>query len=117
MSTLHLALSLALLSSPVMAQDWQPLKGAEITQALSARVLAYPDGKTQNFFADGRTLYEGGGSSQSGQWRVEGDRYCSVWPPSDRWSCYGVEREAQGLDLRFVDDGGTATAGRYVDLE
>ena len=116
MFALHTALGLALMSSPVMAQDWQPLKGPEITQALTARVVAYPGGQTQTFDADGRTLYDGG-SAQWGHWRVDGDRYCSVWPPSDRWSCYGVDREAQGLDLRFVDDAGTATQGRYVDLK
>ena len=116
MFPLRAALVLALLSSPAAADDWQVLKGADITLALTARVLAYPGGQTQNFYADGRTLYETD-HPQWGHWRVEGDRYCSVWPPSDRWSCYGVDREAQGLDLRFVDDAGTATQGRYVDLK
>ena len=114
---LRAALAVLLMSSPAVAEEWQPLTGDQIKTALSARVLAYDGGKTQNFFADGRTLYEGDGSSQSGQWRIEGDRYCSVWPPSDRWSCYGVEREAGGLDLRFVTEGGSVTQGRYIDLQ
>ena len=116
MVPLRAAVVLALLSPPVAAQDWQPLTGAGITAALTARVLAYPGGQTQNFFADGRTLYDGG-SPQWGHWRVEGERYCSVWPPSDRWTCYAVERDAQGLDLRFVSKGGTFSTGRYVDLQ
>ena len=110
------ALCLMLLACPAIAEDWQPLTGPAITDALSARVLTYTGGQTQNFFADGRTLYEGE-RAQWGQWRVEGDRYCSVWPPSDRWSCHRVERQAGGFDLRFVSDGGTVTQGRYVDLQ
>ncbi len=116
MIPIRAALVLALLSSQAAAQDWQRLTGDEVTTALTARVLAYDGGQTQNFLADGRTLYDAD-QPQWGQWRVEGDRYCSVWPPSDRWSCFSVQREAQGLDLRFVTEGGTITQGRYVDLQ
>ncbi len=110
------ALILSLLSLPALADDWQPLTGDQIKTALSARVLTYPGGQTQNFYADGRTLYESD-RPQWGQWRVDGDRYCSLWPPSDRWDCYDVAREAKGLDIRFVAPGGSITEGRYVDLQ
>ena len=116
MPTLCAAVFMALISAQALAGDWQPLVGAEIKDALTSRVLAYPGGQTQNFFANGRTLYESD-RTQWGQWRVEGDRYCSVWPPSDRWDCYGVERHARGLGLRFVAGGGTVTEGHYVDLQ
>jgi hypothetical protein len=109
------ALALALSVTPALAGDWTPLTGPEITAALTARTLGYEGGGTQTFFADGRTLYDGGGP-EWGRWRVEGDRYCSVWPPSDRWTCYGVERHARGLDLRFVAEDGTPSDGRYIDL-
>ena len=66
MFTPRTALFLVLLASPALAEDWQRLKGDQITAALSARVLAYEGGKTQNFFADGRTLHDGG-SAQSGR--------------------------------------------------
>jgi hypothetical protein len=46
---------------------------------------------------------------------VRGDRYCSVWPPSDRWTCYRVDRDR--LDIRFTDDAGNTLVGRYVDLQ
>ena len=102
----------------VMAGDWQVLDGAAISRALSARVLQYAGGARQDFKADGRTLYESGGGSSGGgpswgSWRVEGDRYCSVWPPSDRWACFEVA--ARGLEIRFREDGAD-TIGRYVDL-
>ncbi len=109
-------LVLAVLSlgpAPVLAQEWGRLSGPEITRALTARVLGYDDGTTQDFLADGRTLAAGGW----GRWRVEGDRYCSAWPPSDVWACYLVEREARGLDIRFTGEGGAVTVGRYVDLQ
>jgi hypothetical protein len=116
MVTLRAALVLAALASTAIADDWNPLAGDEIRHALTARVLAYPGGETQNFFADGRTLYESG-HAQWGRWRVEGDRYCSVWPPSDRWDCYRVERAPRGLDLRFLGDDGSVAVGRYIDLQ
>lgn len=98
------------------AEGWERLDGPGIADALTARVLAYPDdptpgGALQDFLADGRTLY----NDQWGRWEVRGDRYCSVWPPSDRWSCYDVDR--QGRDIRFTSDGAETTVGRYVDLD
>jgi hypothetical protein len=93
------------------AEGWQRLDGEGIKAALAARVLGYPDGTLQDFFADGRTLY----GESWGRWTVRGDRYCSQWPPSDRWTCHAVEQS--GLDILFTDDAGVATTGRYVDLQ
>lgn len=98
-------------STIAAAEDWQRLEDQGITKALAARVLGYPDGTLQDFFADGRTLY----GESWGRWEVRGDVYCSQWPPSDRWDCYAVEQS--GLDIRFTDDAGGTTTGRYVDLQ
>lgn len=103
-----------LLATPAQAEDWRPLGTSEITEALAARVLQYEDGATQNFFQDGRTLYEAGAGASWGKWWAEGDRYCSTWPPSQTPSCYAVD--AKGIDIRFTSDSGTITLGRYVDL-
>ncbi len=103
-----------LLATPVLAEDWRVLDDAGITAALSARVLRYEDGSSQNFFQGGRTLYEAGAGESWGKWWVEGGRYCSTWPPSDVAACYGVE--ARGLDVRFTGTGGEVSVGRYVDL-
>lgn len=112
-------MALAVVAGPIWAEDWHALTGAEITTALSSRVLAYQDGTTQNFFGDGRTLFEtASGEGQSwGRWRVDGDLYCSTWPPSESWACYGLEAEADGLDLRFVAADGRLSIGRYQDLQ
>jgi hypothetical protein len=103
-----------LLAAPAWAEDWRVLDDARITAALAARVLQYEDGSTQNFFQDGRTLYEAGTGESWGKWWVSGGQYCSAWPPSDVPACYTVE--AQGLDVRFTGSGGEVTVGRYVDL-
>ena len=97
-----------------LAEDWRVLDGPGITAALAARVLQYQDGSTQNFFAGGRTLQEAGAGESWGKWWVEGDQYCSTWPPSDGAACYGVE--VLGLDVRFTSKGGEVSVGRYVDL-
>ncbi len=103
-----------LLATPVLAEDWRVLDDAGITAALSARVLRYEDGSSQNFFQGGRTLYAAGAGESWGKWWVEGGQYCSTWPPSDVAACYGVE--ARGLDVRFTGKGGDVSVGRYVDL-
>lgn len=102
------------LASPALAEDWRVLSTDEIQTALSARVLQYADGATQNFFGDGRTLYEVSTGESWGKWWVEDERYCSIWPPSATPTCYEVE--ALGLEVRFISSGGVVTSGRYIDL-
>ena len=95
----------------LLAEGWERLDGAEVRAALEGRALVYEDGTVQDFRADGQTLY---GADSWGRWRVEGDRYCSVWPPSDRWACYDLERD--GMRWRFLSDDGSETVGVYGDL-
>lgn len=111
-----LAVVLCLTAGAALAEDgWQPLDGSEIAAALAARHLVFDGGATQQFDQDGSTTF-GAGSPSHGRWRVEGDLYCSVWPPSDLWTCYRVERSADGLDLRFTATDGSRSVGRYDDL-
>jgi hypothetical protein len=98
-------------AASAQAEGWEDLDGPAVAAALSARVLGYPDGTLQDFFADGRTLY----GESWGRWEVRDGRYCSLWPPSDRWTCHEVDRN--GLDIRFTAEDGTETIGRYVDLQ
>jgi hypothetical protein len=50
------------------------------------------NGWRQSFSKGGQTTYvDSSGQKTFGQWMVRGDKYCSVWPPSDRWVCYEVE--------------------------
>ena len=98
-------------------EGWTTLDGAAISEALSGRALVYDDGARQEFLPGGATPFVAGESRSEGRWRVEGDRYCSVWPPSDRWVCSGVGRSADGQGIRFVADDGSIAEGRYVDAE
>ena len=88
-------------AGPACAESWQVLAADQIAPALIARTLSYAGGATQGFAADGATAYDAGEISY-GHWRVQGDQYCSNWPPSDRWDCFAVAVEARGLDLRFT---------------
>ncbi|GGX48298.1 hypothetical protein GCM10007385_15190 [Tateyamaria omphalii] len=106
------ALILALLGGPVAAQDWMPMSGEQIRDALTGRVLAYPD-TSQDFRASGRTLYIFRGRESWGYWRIEDDRYCSQWPPNDMWACYTMD--GKGDRLRFVGQGGDITEASYAD--
>lgn len=93
------------------AEGWTPLSGDEIRAALEDRRVAYASA-WQEFRASGRTLYNAGQDSW-GYWRIEGNRYCSQWPPSDLWACYGLEQK--GDKLRFVGSGDDITEGTYAE--
>lgn len=100
-----------LLATPALAEDWKPLDGPAIRQALESRSLTYDDGTTQDFRPDGSTLY---GSDSWGTWRVDGNRYCSAWPPSDASACYDMAQD--GLRLKFIAGDGSESIGTYNDL-
>ncbi len=106
------ALILSICAPGVALADWVPLTGPEIAEALTGRTLDYENAR-QDFRASGKTLYTFGERDSWGNWRVQGDQYCSQWPPQDLWACYGLER--QGDALRFVGEGDDLTEGVYVD--
>lgn len=101
-------------AGPAMAGDaWANLGGARLTAMLAGHTLDYADGTRQSFRADGgTTFWDKAGVQSRGRWGARGDRYCSVWPPSDTWVCYGVA--AKGDAVRFTDDAGAVTEGRLV---
>ena len=92
-------------------EEWQPLSGAEIGAALTDRALQYETAR-QEFRASGRTLYNAGADSW-GYWRVQGDQYYSMWPPSDLWACYDMARSKAAL--RFIGQAGDVTDAVYIN--
>jgi len=108
-------LILSVLAAPVLAQDWQKLDGLEIEKALSAQTLDFGQA-TQDFLPDGRTSYKTKEKSW-GRWKVKYGQYCSIWPPSDVWVCYDIEKKDVGLWLRFIGKDGNIFTGRYVDRD
>lgn len=94
-----------------LAEDWAPLDGAAIAEALTDQSLIYANAR-QTFFASGRTLYNAGQDSW-GYWAVRGDQYCSQWPPSDGWDCYDVARLSG--QVRFTAADGSTIDGEFVE--
>lgn len=112
-----LALILAPLAAFAGDTDWQVLHGEQLRAALEGRTLVYTSGAWQEFRATGRTLYNAGEDSW-GYWRIQGDQYCSQWPPSDLWACYDLQAsggQASGGGLRFVGASGEVTEAGYAN--
>lgn len=84
--------------------DEKKLTGPEITAALTDKVLTAKTDATQIFQKSGVTFYSENGSQSQGSWKVEGDKYCSQWPPNQAWPCYDVLKD--GTKITFVSDSG-----------
>ena len=107
----HFCLMLLTAGGPVWADDWRPLSGDAIREALSDRPVDY-EAAWQRFTASGMTLYNAGQDSW-GNWDVRGDAYCSEWPPQSAWVCYDVDLDADGQRVRFRGAGNDVTVGRF----
>ncbi|MDO9637448.1 MAG: hypothetical protein Q7J44_02795 [Pseudotabrizicola sp.] len=105
----ELMVILTLWPGVALAEGWQQLTGGQIADALTSRVVVFPDGVAQYFLEDGRTVRAGGW----GEWRVDGDLYCEIWS-GKRPICAQVDSDGPGL--RFREDSGFTRAGQYGDL-
>jgi hypothetical protein len=89
------AASLAILllaSSHSAGAEERSLAGAQI-HALLPTIIVRGNGTAQTFSASGETTYSEHGRDSHGRWSVEGDLYCSVWPPNETRACYGIAVE------------------------
>ena len=73
-----------------------PLDGKTIETLLNdTTVYGLPladDSWRQSFSKGGETIYiDASGAKTFGSWMTRGDKYCSMWPPSEHWVCYGIE--------------------------
>lgn len=111
----HLLLAFALLAAGAARSEetWNDVPADMIAESLNGRMVRYDDGATQGFGEDGSTLYRGGNVT-SGRWKIEGAKYCSTWPPVDKWVCYSLEASPDGQSLRFTGDDGSKTVGHYL---
>ena len=111
--SISVAAVLAVLIQQVPAAEERPLTGPEITAILTGAEVN-GEGTRQEFHESGRTLYHDGRASW-GYWRVEGDQYCSQWPPSDAWTCYDMRswEEGQRLWVTWISPSGSRYDG-YV---
>ena len=103
------ALVFAMIGTCAAAQDWTPMTGPEVVEALTDREVRYNADTIQDFRKSGRTLYTHKGRESWGYWAVRDDQYCSVWPPSEIWACYDVSQN--GAVIRFIGESGDITDG------
>ena len=122
--TACLAALVALLAATPAHAAERPLKGPEIDVLLKGNtVVGQSDGGAwkQYFDANGETTYAGGTRPPSmGTWNVQGDKFCSQWPPNDHWVCYDVtgDLDAKPRTITWIAGGsgtkypGTVQAGK-----
>lgn len=108
---LRCAAALCLLALPAHAETWVAMTGSQIEAALNDQTLDYKDA-WQTFNASGTTLYNAGRDSW-GAWRVQGDQYCSEWPPNAGWVCYDMARDLDNDRVKFIGQHGDETIGWF----
>ena len=96
---------------------FEPMTGDQIRLALAGRWVKGESFK-QWFLESGETeyVYQNGGPSL-GRWRVQGDQYCSLWPPSGTWACYNMswDRSGKATIVRWIDAAGDVSEAVIQD--
>ena len=82
------------------------LSGADMQLIINDKIL-YGKDVEQIFQKSGVTFYSSGGNQSQGNWKVEGDKYCSQWPPNQAWTCYDITQD--GNKITFVSKDGNRT--------
>jgi hypothetical protein len=87
------------------------LSGAGIAALLTdATLYGLENGQPteQVFQKSGATFYSVPNGQSQGSWKIEGNKYCSAWPPNPTWVCYDVIND--GAAVTFVSPSGKRTA-------
>jgi hypothetical protein len=101
---------LALLASPALAAE-RPLKGPEIDALIKGNTVIGENINgvwKQVFDANGETTYLAPEKPPSlGTWNVQGDKFCSKWPPNDNFVCYDVtgDLDAKPKTITWISGG------------
>ena len=82
------------------------LSGADMQIILSDKTLYGKDAE-QIFQKSGATFYSSGGGQSQGNWKIDGDKYCSQWPPNQAWACYDMTQD--GNKIAFISKDGQRT--------
>jgi hypothetical protein len=82
------------------------LTSAQMQMILSDKVL-YGKEAEQIFQKSGITFYSAGGSQSQGNWKIDGEKYCSQWPPNEAWACYDMTQD--GDKITFISKDGNRT--------
>src|SRR4051794_16209244 len=99
------------------ATNGEPVKAADMADALTAATLVFEDGATQTFTPDGRTTYVEQGRQSAGEWSVVADgTFSSFWPPDYRatYALRWIVEDKTPVGLSFTDTrSGQRFDGRY----
>ena len=82
------------------------LSGSDMQTILYDKILYAKDAE-QIFQKSGVTFYSAGGNQSQGNWKIEGEKYCSQWPPNQAWACYDVMQD--GNKITFISKDGDRT--------
>ncbi len=99
-----MAIFVLLMAGQVHANEIK-LSGTEIMAVLNdVKLTATDSGRYifQIFQKASVTLYVVDGQQSQGFWRVEGDKYCSQWPPHDQWDCYDITQDGKTIAFLSV---------------
>ncbi|MGB0844751.1 MAG: hypothetical protein ACPGVN_08430 [Alphaproteobacteria bacterium] len=98
-------LSLTTTGLSAQQEPWLKLNHDQIQRVMVDTEVAYKGESrvTQTFHGDGTTTYISGRPSL-GKWQVRGNKYCSVWPPSESWSCFEIFQDQSKSWIRFVGE-------------
>jgi len=116
MRTLITLLLLILHPAIGVAAEERIVQGPEIISLLANQTVN-GDSFEQSFgdptgHDNASTTYWEGKNASFGRWRIEGDEYCSQWPPSEFWTCYKVATYVAGAKTFVVWIGSDGT--RFV---
>lgn len=99
------------LAGPAAAQDWQPVTEDQvIVDMLADRSVVFDEHTWQWFGSGGDTRFFTERVSD-GIWEAQNGQYCSQWPPSGRWDCYGVA--LRGDEVKFISYNGHESVGTF----
>ena len=74
---------LVLLAGIASANAEERILSGEEIRTLLPTVTVRGEASEQQFSASGETALTDHGKKSTGRWTVEGDRYCSTWPPNE----------------------------------
>lgn len=117
LGSLTLLLLLSGLPTTTASAAEHKLTGDEVKALLTDATVNGGSGDAafkQYFAAGGATTYVGSENTPSqGSWRVQGDQYCSVWPPASTLVCYDVEGDpaATPPTVTWIGESGTRYPG------
>jgi len=88
------------------------LSGPEIAPFLQ-NIVSMGNNSRQTFSGDGTTSYSENGRYSAGRWQVQGNKYCSQWPPNTSWACYHVAIDEAAGTIVWHDGSDNPETGTY----